>query len=105
MNTSNGMVKKEVLDTNPLLLKAEPNGNLAQNGNLECQPCCNIFHHLEFDLDTLHSIFLSSESQIMKSFNHEQFIHLSLRIINPFKHQSTQGVLYVCLDKNLLIIR
>ena len=74
-----GWYKENVLDV-------EPNGSspistytLVENGNWECQPCCNIFHHLEFDLHTLHSIFLLSESQIMKPFNYEQCIRLSLR--------------------------
>ena len=72
--SSNGTVqKKQVSDHSPHLFKAEPNesppivtlhmNTLAQNGRWECQPRCNIFHHLASDLHTFHNFFALGDSQ------------------------------------------
>jgi hypothetical protein len=72
--SSNGtMQKKQVPDPSPHLFKAEPNGSppimtlhmntFARNGRWECQPRCNIFHHLASDLHTFHNFVALGDSQ------------------------------------------
>ena len=62
--SSNGMVqKKQASDPSLRLFKAEPKESspimtlhtFARNGRWECQPRCNIFHRLAFDLHTFHT--------------------------------------------------
>ena len=55
------------------MCKAEPNGSppimtlhmntFSRNRKWECQPRCNIFHHLAFDLHTLHTFSALGDSQ------------------------------------------
>ena len=111
--SSNGtMQKKQVLDPSPRLFKDKPNGSpsimtlhmntFAWNGIWECQPRCNIFHHLAFDLHTFHNFFALEDSQDTDGIAwwYNIFVVTCNKRVPSCNRQSTQGATFVFNGKS-----